>query len=179
MRLPLPCLVNIRLFLRSLTWWNSIFFKLQNISFYLAHEEDLNFIIVWRMEVVRLVVCGVPQLYCDFVYQRWDDHFQTGNLQNSDYSNTNNQVWKVLAHVRHTWDPGGFDTGREGGEVLIGFLGALLPTSHPHTFPHSSSSCSPLQFLYAEKPKLQFDETHLFDLTLASPSQLNLEGLSV
>lgn len=54
-------------------------------------------------------------------------------------SNTNN-VWEVLAGVTYTWDPSGFDTGKEGGKVLIGFLGALLPTSHPHTFPHSSSA---------------------------------------
>lgn len=154
----------------------------KNISFYLAHKEELNFIIIWWFTklsslIMWFLVCGVPLLYCDFVYQWLDYHFQNGNLQNSDYSNTNNQVCEVLAHVTHTWDPGGFDTGREGGEVLIGFLGALLLTSHPHTFPHSSSF--PLQFLYAEQPKLQFDETHLFDLTLASPSRLNLEGLSV
>lgn len=99
---------------------------------------------IWRFAklsilIMGFLVCGVLQLCCDFVYPRQDNHFQNGNLQNSDYSNTNNKVWEVLAHVTHTWDPDGFDTGREGGEVLIGFLGALLPTSHPHTFPHSSS----------------------------------------
>lgn len=132
---------------------------LRNISFRSAQEEELTVITIWIL------------LYYDFVYQ-WEDYHFHGNLQNSDYSNTNNQVWEVLAHVAHTWDPGGFDAGGEGGEVLIGFLRALLPTFHPHTFRHSSASSSPLQFLYAEQPKLQFDETHLFDLTLASPSQL-------
>lgn len=127
-------------------------------------QEELNAITIWISQ------------YSDFVNWRWDYH--TAVICQSLISQTqNNQVWEVLTPVAHTWDPGGFDTGGEGGEVLIGFLGAPLLTFQPRTFRHSSSalsssSSSSLRFLYAEEPKLRFDETHLFDLTLASPSQL-------
>ena len=94
------------------------------------------------------------------------------SLQNSDYSNKNNPVWEVLAHGAHTWDPGGSDTrggGGGGGGFFFWFGGGFLLFSPPPPFSFFSSL---LQFLYAEQPKLQFDETHLFDLTLAVPSQL-------